>query len=202
MDDIGQHLQLAGLVAGGAGSFSDQALEWNAFFSAVAQVSGGLVGLVFVALTFNGKLANGGDPALRDLARQTFADFLNVLVVSLTLLVPHTLAANVGLFSMVFGSIGALRIMRALLRVLKSGDPNAGKQLLQRFLLSMVGNIGLLIAGILLFIPENNGSAFWSTLFGSIIGLLRSGSRSAWMLVAPDRDGRSGDRLLNGPLSA
>ncbi len=155
----------------------------------MAQVSGGLVGLVFVALTFNGKLTGAGDSALRDLARQTFADFLVVLILSLILLVPHMRSENVALVMLILGAVGVYRILRTLLAILQLRRAHSpGKQLVQRFLLSMLGNLGLLVGGGLLLQPDFDTSMFWSTLFGSILGLLVSGSRSAWMLVVRDAD--------------
>jgi len=58
-----------GFVTSGMGDFGQQTAEWGGYFSTFAQVSGGLVGFVFVALTFNGKLVAAGNPALRDLWR-------------------------------------------------------------------------------------------------------------------------------------
>lgn len=186
---MSQHVEVIGLAAASAGTFASQVLEWREFFSSVAQVSGGLVGLIFVALTFNGRLGSQGDAALRDLARQTFADFLSILVLSLVFLVPHTLPANIALFTILLGALNALRILRALIRIRRgTAAGKAGWTLLQRFLLSMIGNAGLVLAGILLSKFPDGGPAFWSTIFASFVGLLLSGARSAWLLVVPDAD--------------
>jgi hypothetical protein len=92
--------------------------DWANFFGALAQVSGGLVGLVFVALTFNSKaLGVNGDPMLGALARQTFADFLILLLVSLVMLTPHMEAANVGLMLLLFCCVDTARIVQSLLRL-------------------------------------------------------------------------------------
>lgn len=187
MADLDQGVRILGFAAAQSGSFAEQAAEWSAFFSAAAQVSGGLVGLVFVALTFNGKLAGAGESGLRDLARQTFADFINVLVLSLALLVPHTQPENVCVVMTILGGFGIYRILRALLAIRRQRHAQtAARQLVQRFLLSMLGNAGLLAGGALLLQPQFNAQAFWSALFGSVLGLLVSGSRSAWLLVVPD----------------
>lgn len=142
---------------------------------------------MFVALTFDGKLGATSNPALRDLARQTFADFLSVLVKSLVLLAPRMSRLSTALFIFISGLLGAKRILRSLLSMLRhSAWRNASRQIISRFLLSMIGNSGLLLAGALLIVPDHDPATFWSTLFGSMIGLLLSGSRSAWMLVTQD----------------
>lgn len=106
-------------------------------------------------------MGRDSDSALHDLARQTFADFLNVRVVSLLLLVPHTLTENVALFMMLFGILGIFRISRALLRMLrKFNSRGGGTQLAQRFLLSLAGNTGLLPAGALMLRPEFDVAVF------------------------------------------
>jgi hypothetical protein len=64
--------------------------NWSSFFGSIAQVSGGLVGLVFVALTFKPEMFGAaGDVGMRKLAGQVFSDFLNVLLVSLVMLIPY-----------------------------------------------------------------------------------------------------------------
>lgn len=64
-------------------SFLQVTRDWTNFCEALAQISGALLGLVFVALTFNPRLpGNGKDPVLGALAHQTFADFALLMLVS------------------------------------------------------------------------------------------------------------------------
>lgn len=188
MNEVAPHVEVLGLVGNASGDFASQVAAWSPFFSTVAQVTGGLIGLVFVALTFNGQLASGGDETLHDLARQTFSDFLSVLILSLVMLIPHPQAETITLFALLFGGIGCARIGRALwrLRRRRSG-PWSGRLLAQRFLLSMIGNLSLVITGLMLHAAEGSLVTFWSTLFASLLGLMLSASRSAWKLVVPDR---------------
>src|SRR5882757_3466370 len=119
-------------------SFSQMIQDWAGFFSALAQVSGSLVGLVFVALTFNAKaLGVGGNPLLGALAQQTFADFLLLLLISLLMLVPHTSAGNIGALFVLFSAADTLRIVRNLLRLRAHlRTPGGGWQVTRRYLLS------------------------------------------------------------------
>lgn len=191
MDAVAPSIEVLGLVGTGAGDFASQVAAWSPFFSTVAQVTGGLIGLVFVALTFNGQLAAGGDETLHDLARQTFSDFLSVLILSLVMLIPHPQAETVTLFALLFGGLGCVRIGRALWRLRRRRSGLwSGRTLAQRFLLSMIGNLSLVLTGLMLQDGGGTRVTFWSTLFASLLGLMLSASRSAWKLVVPDRDAR------------
>lgn len=154
------------------------------YFGAIAQVSGALVGLVFVALTFNNKaLGNDGHPGMRALARQVFADFLTVLFLALMMLVPGVPPAEIGVVLLGLSVVGIFRIARSVFELLR--DPKHRHQrllLLQRFGLSFVGNAFCLAAGVRA-IQGRQDSAFWSFVASAPGMLLISGSRSAWLLV-------------------
>ena len=163
--------------------------EWSAFFSALAQVSGGLVGLVFVALTFNPqKLSAGGDPMLGELARVTFTDFLVLLMVSLVMLVPHATTASVGVTVLAIGGASVLRITHALVRLRRHLRPGTGGwRVAQRFALSVLGHVLLLAVGLTLLLPPKpDFDVTGSFLFTAVSVLLLSASRSAWLLVTPE----------------
>lgn len=159
-----------------------QLLELEPYFSSVAQVSGALLGLVFVALTFNPKTPGlRHDPMLRSLAEQVFADFLMVLVVTLWLLIPHPGLRQTGAVVLVIGVAGLVRFARSGLPLLRMQHALRGR-LLQRFWLSLLGNIGFVVAGTLMYLGWQPTIA-WSALVSSPILLLIGGARSAWLLV-------------------
>lgn len=166
-------------------NFSQMTQDWAGFFSALAQVSGGLVGLVFVALTFNGKaLGVGGNPMLGALAQQTFADFVLLLMISLLMLVPHTSAGNIGALFILFSAIDTVRIVRNLLSLRSHlRTPAGGWQVTRRYLLSGLAHIQLLWFGIDLIRGSSNASLTYSLLISGIFLLLISGCRSAWLLL-------------------
>ncbi|MDB5986395.1 MAG: hypothetical protein JWR16_1448 [Nevskia sp.] len=158
--------------------------NWLSFFSSTAQVSGGLVGLVFVAMTLKPELLGAaGDVGMRTLARQTFADFLNVLLVSLLMQVPYS-ATQIGGFLAVVGIVGGHRVLRGVIAVVRAAPtPHSRGPVMQRLILSLLGNAALLIAGALLLLGTTRVDIFWTLLFTGMITLILSGSRSAWLLV-------------------
>lgn len=162
--------------------FGQQVGDFAAYFGAVAQISGSLLGLVFVALTFNPKaFALRHDIAMRSLAQQVFADFLMVMVISLLLLVPHTVARQIGGILILLALVGTGRIVRSVI-ALRRGSTTS-RSLLWQFWLSLLGHIGILVAGLLLFAGGDNAPMAWSALVSSPVLLLTAGSRSAWLLV-------------------
>jgi hypothetical protein len=166
-------------------SFSQMTQDWAGFFSALAQVSGGLVGLVFVALTFKPKdLGTGGDPMLGALARQTFSDFLLLLMVSLIMLVPRATAANLGLVLLGIGVVGSGRILAVLVGLRRHlRGSSGGWAITQRFMLSAVAHVTLAGAGAALLAAKASPDLSYSLLLSGVLLLLLSGSRSAWLLV-------------------
>lgn len=166
---------------------SDYATDLAAFsnyFGAIAQVSGALVGLVFVALTFNNKaLGKDGHPGMRALAQQVFADFLQVLMLALIMLVPGISPPNLGIILIVLALAGSVRIARSLMPLLRDADHRGERvRLLRGFGLSLAGSVCFLVAG-LLAISGTPYSDFWSLLVSGTLTLLISGSRSAWLLA-------------------
>lgn len=171
-------------------SFSQMTQDWANFFGALAQVSGGLVGLVFVALTFNARaLGTGGDPLLGALARQTFGDFLILLLISLVMLTPHFASANVGATLLSFVAIDMLRLVRSLMRLRRHlRGPSGRWEVIQRFVLSGMAHLLLGLVGLELMRGNTAPGVTGSTLFAGIILMLLSGCRSAWLLVIQEVD--------------
>ena len=151
------------------------------YFSTVAQVSGGLLGLVFVAISFNTRvLGENGSPALRDLARQTFADFLVVLMVSLFVLFPPGLDLPIGALLIAIAATGTLRIVRGLVLAVRAGERRP--VVLNRFGLSLLGHAGLFAAGLAAARDTPDVRQFETLLVTAPLILLIAGSRSAWIL--------------------
>lgn len=171
--------------------------SFNGYFSAIAQVSGGLVGLVFVALTFNIRtLGLRGDPTLQALARQTLSDFLVVLILSLVMLLPHVPPGNLGIVITAISAAGLLRAGQSLLILRRADTSGAPRGMLaRRFGLSILGNLFVLAPGLLLLaqssltISPSTLLSMVGSLFASApILLLLSGCRTAWLLVLHSAD--------------
>ena len=166
-------------------NFSLMTHDWSAFFSAMAQISGSLVGLVFVALTFNPRLlGTGRDPILGVLARQTFADFILLLLVSMVMLTPHLSADVVGGLILALAAVNILRVAIGLWRQRAQlfGRPS-GSVLPQRFILSLFGHVMVGWAGVELVLGDSSPGKTGTFLLAGTLMLLLSGCRSAWLLV-------------------
>ncbi|MGH8184856.1 MAG: hypothetical protein ACREPH_14465 [Rhodanobacteraceae bacterium] len=163
--------------------FTTQLVALHPFFGSVAQIGGTLLGLIFVALTFNPRtLGMRHDPILRSLAEQIFSDFVMVMLLSLWLLIPQADTRQIGAVVAAIAVAGMLRFARNSLFPLLRAPRTVGLQPLQRFWLSLLGHIGFLVAGILLY-QHAQPSIVWSALVSSPILLLVSGARSTWLLV-------------------
>ncbi|HLR87664.1 MAG TPA: hypothetical protein VK064_07295 [Wenzhouxiangella sp.] len=163
-------------------------MHWEGFFASLAQISGTLVGLVFVALTFKPKtFMKGGDQLLTVLARQVFADFLSLLLISMLMLSPLPRESFVATIILAVVSLGLLRIVRELVALrhhLKRWT------IMQRLVLSLAGNALLILWAIQLFAADPDTASGYMLLGGSIL-LLTSGCRSAWLLVVHEKSSLS-----------
>ncbi len=166
--------------------------DWSAFYSAVAQVSGSLVGLLFVSLSMRSEMLRGEQHRdLRDLALQTFNDFLSVLMMSLLLLVPHMPEAALAL---IIGIFAGRSILRLTLRMLKLREKRGGgRYVLRRFGLSLGGNLMMLAAAAGLWQPDwYSPQQLGIFLVSPMIMLLMSGSNNALHLLLRETDLGSG----------
>lgn len=162
-------------------SFGQFTHDWANFYGALAQVSGALVGLVFVALTFRPKaLVGGDDPLLGALARQTFADFLLLLLVSMLMLVPQFPAADLATGLLIMVCLGIIRIVHDLARL---HAHLRRVRIAQRFVLSLVGHVFLGAAAIELLHGIISSLKSGALMLVGVLFLLASGCRSAWVLV-------------------
>ena len=166
-------------------SFSLMTHDWSGFFSAMAQISGSLVGLVFVALTLNPRLLGAGrDPILGILARQTFSDFILLLLVSLVMLTPHLPADVVGEIILTIAVANVLRVVVSLwLQRAELFGRASGWLLPKRFIPSFVGYVMLGWVGVELMFGDSAPGKTGTLLLLGILMLLLSGCRSAWLLV-------------------
>jgi hypothetical protein len=156
---------------------------WASFFSSTAQISGGLVGLVFVALTFKPRMFGAeGDVAMRGLASQVFADFLNVLLVSLLLLTPSPTLVWAGSLLGIVGAAGLARLLRSWLVIGRSRTTARGP-VLRRMAMSLGGNFIFATGGAVAWLSPPRVEWFCYCVVTGVLVLILSGSRGAWLLV-------------------
>lgn len=165
--------------------FEQQLAACSTFFVATAQIGGGLLGLVFVAMTFNrDRHGLGRDGAMHALAQQIYLDFLSVLVCSLLLIVPVLGRENHGLLLLAVGLVLMARTLRSVV-ALRRGLWSR-PVVLQRFGLSMMGQLFFILAGVLLLLPQGRVEQAFPLAMCAALALLVAGSRSAWLLIAVD----------------
>ena len=121
---------------------------------------------------------------LAALARQTFADFLLLLFVSMLMLTPHVTAANVGMVLLMFVGLGLLRLLQSLFQL--RAHLRRWK-LLQRFVLSAIGQLVLGWAGIEL-VRGAPIAGVGSWLFAGILPLMLAFCCCSFLLVCYHED--------------
>src|SRR5438552_2681942 len=91
-------------------AFSQAVAGWHDFYMLLGGAAATLLGLLFVAVSLHtSQFTAGGDPALRMLALQTYANFLYLLLLALAFLQPEQ---NPGILAglILFASIFALTV--------------------------------------------------------------------------------------------
>ena len=78
--------------------------SWQIFYVTVAAASATLTGLLFVSLSLNRERLKGKNARrVKSIARQTFGDFLYVLMISLVFIVPHQVPISLTVALLVLG---------------------------------------------------------------------------------------------------
>jgi hypothetical protein len=116
-------------------AFAAALTEWHDYFSAIAGVSGTLLGLLFVALGINPAIMADDSPAgLRVWSGQTFNSFLSVLLIGLAGLVPSEDGQALAITLGIVGVQGIVRVVFDLRQVSADHDPDWGlRQVITRF---------------------------------------------------------------------
>ena len=163
--------------------FTQKLLTWQFFFSAVAAASATLTGLLFVSLSLNRERLKGekADVTL-SIARNTFGDFLYVLMIALVFLVPHEVPTSLIVALMALGIAGGVgMIMREVRRYI---DVKIKKQdvkwIIRRIGLPSIASLGLIYVAV--EIARHNYEAIYA-LVGVIAALLVSACWNAWLLL-------------------
>jgi hypothetical protein len=156
--------------------------DWQVFYATIAGVSATLMGLLFVALSLEGRLsARLNDECANAMARQTFSEFLLVLMIALVLLVPRQSPVGLGVALLALATAYAVPSgMRLLDAVRNRRSQESARFLLRVFGVSFAGCMG--IVGVAIAILMRRWLAFHMLVF-MLAAFLTGGSRYAWFLL-------------------
>jgi hypothetical protein len=166
--------------------FQHSLQTWQVFFTSVATASATLTGLLFVSLSFNHEKLKGEHARLAlAIARNTFGDFLFVLMIALVFLVPHTIPLSLTIALLVLGLASGSGLV---IREVRSHHQASKKRLepwlvLRRIGLPSIASIGLILVAIEIAMGN------YSAIFGLVVviaALLVTACWNAWLLLLED----------------
>jgi len=156
--------------------------SWHDFYITMGTASASLIGLLFVALSFNldSVIADSRDD-LRAFAEQAFNSFSWVLLIAVFFLIPEQSPAFLGGIYLLLGVLASYRLLRRAPTVWRGRRRDRlGEAVFWRFVLPVAAVLGLVAAGIGLMVGQLS-ALYW--LVAVIIGLLMSAARSSWDLL-------------------
>jgi hypothetical protein len=164
-------------------SFSESLQAWQLFFATVATVAATLTGLLFVSLSLNRERLKG--PRAREvisIARNTFGDFLYVLMIALVFIVPHQIPIGLTVALLVLGiASGAGTIVREASRPPRRRKrANQPVLMIRRIALPTLASLGLIIVAVEIALQH------YVAVFGLVLviaALLVTACWNAWQLL-------------------
>lgn len=161
--------------------------DWQLFFSTVALASVTLAGLLFVSLSLRPDLVrkDKNSPNMR-LARNSFADFLYVMMLGLIFLVPHPVPMGLAVALFVLGfsrSVG-------LIRYFPGRDPSKFQKrrmgrIVREIALPVISYLGLIVVAV--EILRGDFTSIY-TLVLVIAALLTTASWNAWLILVEGKE--------------
>jgi hypothetical protein len=163
-------------------TFAETIRDWQMFYATVAAACATLTGLLFVALTINSDILRRPENAhFVDMARQSFSQFILVLMVALVFLVPHQSPVSLGVALIALSSGYAIAAGRYLVDVArKRRHLPSGRFFTRGVVLSLCGYVGVLGVGVAVLLH------WWFALYLLVFMLaaaLAAASRYAWFLL-------------------
>ena len=154
--------------------------SWHDFYIVAGTGSATLVGLLFVSLSLHLRTVVTRSE-VRALARATLVNFALVLLVALFVVIPQD-ASSVGLQLEISGAVSAVIIAAPVVAASRSrGRIVPTPLLVARFVLSVLGYAGIVIAGGLL--TAGSYSAGFASLASATLILLLISLRNTWDLL-------------------
>jgi hypothetical protein len=155
---------------------------WHDFYMMAGAAATTLVGLLFVSMSINLDLvAHEENADLRELAIQTFTNFLNIIIISLLFLIPNQDHIGLGLPLIGVSGSGLYITVIQFLKVLRSSFQIWGRNDLARhFVTPVICYLVMTIVGITVLF-EQTGSLYW--LVPTMITLIINASVNSWDLL-------------------
>lgn len=168
--------------------FIEQIRIWQPFYATVAAACSTLTGLLFVALSMNMNILRRAENSERMwLARQTFSEFLLVLMVSLIFLIPGLGPLGLGVSLLCLGGAWAFSALNTFQTRFRQYGMNKAR-FLRTFGLSLAGTFGLIITAVCMLLGYT--VALYGLVF-MLAALLASASRNAWALLVEVHEDRT-----------
>jgi hypothetical protein len=153
--------------------------EWRDYFIFTGSIGATLLGLLFVAISLNAEtILSGSHRHLRELAGQTFQNFILAVLVSLIFLFPHMQILSFGILG-AYGLFWAAYRLYVVLRI--PGQGYQWLQVIRRLLPAVVGCGCMVYAGF--WAPRNDVTSALIALGAASAFLLISGTASSWDLL-------------------
>ena len=163
--------------------FSVTLHEWHDLFIVSGTAGATLLGLLFVALSLNADLILSGERShLKNVAAQSFQNYMAILLVSFLMLMPTTPARPLGFGLMAIAVANAAFATYRLFKVARAPDVHLGRGRRVRLLLpSAFGYLCLLLGGLDLFQGPTGETI--SLVAAAMMLLLVSATAMAWDLL-------------------
>lgn len=157
--------------------------EWREFYILLGTAAATLVGLLFVALSFNlDTLLHDRHSGALDHARQTMRDFLIMLILSLLMLEPGQTARQLGAFLTTLGVVVLAMLGRAAVRARRLPPHERLRALpLGRRIVELAAYAALGATGVLLF--RTGDPEYLVFVMVVVFALLGNAVGSSWFLL-------------------
>jgi hypothetical protein len=155
--------------------------EWQLFFSTVALASVTLAGLLFVSLSLRfERIRMESFAGTMNLARQSFSDFLYVLMLGLIFLVPHPVPFGLAIALFVMGIARAVGLIRQLIINDHGIRDRQKRRIFRKTVLSALTALGLIFVAVQILRGEMNSIVI---LVLVVAALLTTASWNAWLIL-------------------
>lgn len=161
----------------------DQQLgDWHDFYTAIAGVSGVLVGLLFVALALSPSIMGDNAPAgLRAWCGETFHALVVMLVFSLLFLIPAPTGPGLGIPILILAATGFRRLFLDMRSLRTGDDPQwSGRTGLNRFGPALGGYASAAVVGLGLLLDQGE---FVDWMMLPIFLLLINAATNCWEIL-------------------